>query len=56
MDGWFFLIIIFEGFLFVLNHKSDEQVPREAVEPLSTETFKTPLDGRSSPLKIVWTA
>lgn len=43
------IIIILGFFLFVLNHESDEQVPREAVQPLSTETFKTPLDGRSSP-------
>lgn len=40
------LLLLLWGFfvLFILNHESDEQVPGETVEPLSTETFKTPLD------------
>lgn len=35
---------VFFFVLFILNYESDEQVPGETVEPLSTKTFKTPLD------------
>lgn len=40
------LLLLLWGFffLFILNYESDEQVPGETVEPLSTETFKTPFD------------
>jgi len=45
-----FFIIIIGGFcLLILNHECDEQVPRETVEPLSAQTFRTPLDSRSRP-------